>query len=99
MGKCMYRRSSMSRTPLTVLAVTSHMKRGIPKLYSDGACRGLYLKTTPARTASWIFRWRDRATGKLRDMGLGPTDGLSLAMARTAAADLRRLVAAGEDPI
>ncbi len=84
---------------LTQVGIESRRKRGLNKLYSDAGARGLYLKTTKADTASWIFRWRDRATKKLRDMGLGTVHEISLAAARDKANDLRKLVYLGIDPI
>jgi len=68
-----------------------------PKYYSDG--HGLYLRVTKSNTKSWIYRWRDRLTGKLRDMGLGSVHDYSLAEARSAAGSNRKEVLAGNDPI
>jgi integrase len=70
-----------------------------PGYLSDQLQTGLYLKTSKAGSKSWIFRWRDRATGKLRDMGLGGIDVVSLSEAREAAREARKLVHAGQDPI
>ena len=66
-----------------------------PGLYADGA--GLYLRVdqTGARRWVWIFHF----LGKRREMGLGSAADVSLADARSAAEDARRLLAAGEDPI
>ena len=79
---------------LTALAVKNLTN---PGLYNDGA--GLYLKVSKSGTKSWIFRWRDRTTGKLRDMGLGPVGDYSLKEAREAATEARKLVSGGFDPI
>jgi len=68
-----------------------------PKWYGDG--KGLYLKVTATDTKSWVFRWRDKASGKLRDMGLGPVTILSLADARVAAQDAHRIVRGNGDPV
>ncbi|MEQ8857602.1 MAG: integrase arm-type DNA-binding domain-containing protein [Pseudomonadales bacterium] len=87
------------QTSLTVAGIDSRIKKALPKLYSDAGARGLYLKTTTAGTGSWIFRWRDRATNKLRDMGLGSTTEITLAEARDLARDLHRQVRDGGDPI
>src|SRR5690606_32710331 len=72
-------------------------------LYNDGG--GLYLRVTESGSKSWIFRYRDRVTGKLRDVGLGAVDcasrktiGASLTAAREAAAEAREHVRAGRDP-
>lgn len=48
---------------------------------------------------AWSFRFKSPATGKRREMGFGPTYDVSLAMARTLAADARALLREGIDPI
>ncbi|NCT68572.1 MAG: integrase arm-type DNA-binding domain-containing protein, partial [Rhodanobacteraceae bacterium] len=65
--------------------------------YGDGG--GLYLFVQPNGNRSWIFRWRDRTTGKLRDKGLGPAWDVSLEEARASAKACREQVRAGGDPI
>jgi integrase len=69
-------------------------------MYADGGC--LYLQVTPTKDGkrfnrSWIFRYR--VNGRLRDMGLGPTDTLSLAEARERAREQRQKRLDGIDPI
>jgi hypothetical protein len=55
-----------------MLAKTDHKsllalsERGLHRV-----ARGLYLKVSEHDTKSWVFRYRDRATGKQRWMGLG----------------------------
>lgn len=66
-----------------------------PGYHSDGG--GLYLQISPAGTKSWIFRFK--LNGRVREMGLGSMRGLGLADARTSAADCRKQLAAGVDPI
>ncbi|MBS1767174.1 MAG: integrase arm-type DNA-binding domain-containing protein [Acidobacteria bacterium] len=63
--------------------------------------RGDSAKSTPASlvTKSWCFRYRDRGTGRLREMGLGPFPDVSLEAARGKAAELRELLRAGRDPM
>jgi integrase len=68
-----------------------------PGYYCDGG--GLYLQVTAQGSKSWIFRYRDLVTGKLRDMGLGSSLTVTLADARKAANGQRTLVAADVDPI
>lgn len=65
--------------------------------YSDGD--GLYLYISKLGTKSWVFRYRDRATGKHRDKGLGPLRDVSLEQARQAARDARLALRSGVDPI
>ncbi|WP_316173381.1 MULTISPECIES: tyrosine-type recombinase/integrase [unclassified Bradyrhizobium] len=81
---------------LTALKVTKVKK---PGMYADGA--GLYLQVTgdgentPAK--SWIFRFTLR--GRSREMGLGSLSIFGLAEARAKAAEYRRQVYEGIDPI
>jgi integrase len=64
--------------------------------HNDG--RGLYLAIR-ADSRAWVFRYRDRVTGKLRDMGLGALADLSLAEARKARDRMRAQLRDGLDPI
>lgn len=66
-----------------------------PGHYSDGG--GLYLQVSQFDTKSWVFKFT--VNGRTRGMGLGPIHTLTLAEARTKAADLRKVVADGRDPI
>jgi integrase len=77
---------------LTALKV-KHARK--PGMLADG--HGLYLQVTRANARSWIFRYyRD---GKSREMGLGSLNAVGLADARLKAAECRRLLADGIDPI
>jgi integrase len=71
-----------------------------PGMYADGG--NLYLQVTPSKDGkrfnrSWIFRYR--VNGRLRDMGLGSTDTLSLSEAREKAREQRKQRLDGIDPI
>jgi len=79
---------------LTAVVVKNRKATG---RYSDGG--GLYLFVRPDQSKTWVFRWRDRTTGKLRDKGLGPVWDVSLEEARQSAAACRRQVREGVDPI
>jgi integrase len=81
---------------LTAVAVKNKRK---PGRYGDGG--GLYLLVKPTGK-SWVFRWRDRITGKHRDKGLGPAAGgwaVGLEEARHRAEECRRQLRDGLDPI
>jgi integrase len=78
---------------LTALKV----KTAKPGMHADGGL--LYLLVKPDGRRSWIFRYRDRVTGKLRDMGLGPAWDVGLPEARERAAALRRTLRDGQDPM
>jgi integrase len=67
-----------------------------PGRYADGG--GLYLQiSVPAGTKAWLYRYmRD---GRARQMGLGPLRDVSLAEARTKAAEARKILLDGTDPI
>ncbi|MFK7793198.1 MAG: tyrosine-type recombinase/integrase [Devosiaceae bacterium] len=62
-----------------------------------GDVRGLYLLVKPSGARSWVLRYQ--VHGRRRDLGLGAYPDVSLAMARERAAEARRLLANGEDPI
>jgi hypothetical protein len=71
-----------------------------PGMYADGG--GLYLrvaegKNGKAGSRQWIFRYV--ASGRLRDMGIGPCHTLTLAEARERATEARKLRLDGIDPI
>lgn len=77
---------------LSAKAVANQRK---PGYYCDGG--GLNLQVSHSRTKSWIFRYT--LAGKPREMGLGPEHDRSLAEAREAARECRRLLLAKIDPI
>ena len=64
-------------------------------LHGDG--HGLYLQVSDFGTTSWIFRFM--LDGHARKMGLGATHTVSLAEAREAAKEARKVVRKGIDPI
>ena len=66
-----------------------------PGRHSDGD--GLYLNVTESGARSWVFMWK--RGGKRREMGLGPARDVTLAEARAAAAEARKTIRAGLDPI
>lgn len=69
-----------------------------PGYYLDG--RGLYLQVTPGKdkpAKSWVLRYK--RNGRVREMGLGPVADRPLAEARKKAAECRRQVQEGIDPI
>ncbi len=82
----------MAKEKLTVKKVTALREAG---RYPDG--NGLYLQVTEALTKSWIYRYT--IGGRERFMGLGPSDLVSLAEAREAAWNARKLRQQGIDPI
>ncbi len=93
----------MATGKLTALKVKSLTASG---RYGDGG--GLWLQVRAAVEAegerrakpigrSWLFRYM--LGGKARQMGLGPLEDVSLAEARVAAGECRRLLLAGTDPI
>lgn len=66
-----------------------------PGRHGDG--RGLFLYVKPSGSRSWVLRYQ--VQGRRRDLGLGAYPEISLAMARERAAEARRLIATGDDPI
>ena len=79
-------------TELTVKEIEALKK---PGAFADG--RGLYLHVSPKGAKSWIFRYS--AGGRRREMGLGSADDYTLEQARQRAADQRKLVTNGQDPL
>lgn len=68
-----------------------------PGRYNDGG--GLYLYVKDPDRRYWVFRYRDRTTGKQRDKGLGPYSDVSLKTAREDAQDCRIKLRNNIDPI
>jgi integrase len=66
-----------------------------PGRHADG--NGLYLAVRPGGSRQWIFLYR--WSGKLREMGLGPTSELTLKAAREKAAEARAMIGKGSDPL
>ena len=77
---------------LTAAIVKSLSK---PGRYGDG--HGLYLRVAPGGSKQWVQRVI--INGRRRDMGLGGYPLVSLAEARQAAFDNRKLARAGGDPL
>ncbi|MGP5325197.1 tyrosine-type recombinase/integrase [Vreelandella titanicae] len=80
---------------LTAKGVQKLVRESKPGLTNDGD--GLYLKVGKGGGASWIYRFR--WNGKLRDMGLGSYAEASLSEARESAAENRKHVKQGIDPL
>lgn len=66
-----------------------------PGRHSDGD--GLCLNVSANGARSWVFMWK--RAGRRREMGLGPARDVSLAEAREAAAEVRKKLRSGIDPI
>lgn len=77
---------------LSARAVQTLTKQGY---HADGG--GLYLLVKPTGSKSWVLRFR--RDGRLREMGLGSTQVVSLQEARAAALEHRKHLAGGQDPI
>jgi integrase len=77
--------------PLTAMKV----RTAKPGRHCD--IHGLYLRVRPSGSRSWCLRMQFK--GKRRDFGLGPVHDVSLAEARCLAAELRKMVRAGLDPV
>lgn len=74
-------------------------KANTPGYLADGG--GLFLQVTKADGVirrSWVVRFRN-AAGKMREMGLGSSETISLSDARELAQEARKLAAKGIDPI
>jgi integrase len=74
-----------------------------PGRHSDGGGLYLTIETGEHARRAWVFMYRERGTGRRKELGLcaakGPNRaGLTLAEARTKAADVRKTLAHGKDP-
>lgn len=68
--------------------------------WADGTIAGLYLHVkNDGLTRAWTLIYSSPVTGRRREMGLGKLSDVTLAEARDAASDLRKLVREGRDPI
>ena len=77
---------------LSAIAVSRLKTKGV---YPDGG--GLNLRITASGGKSWILRFM--LDGKAREMGLGAFHAVTLAEARNKAAECRKLLSDGFDPI
>jgi integrase len=77
---------------LTALVVVRLKEKGV---YPDGG--NLYLQVSVSGAKSWLFRYM--RFGKAKAMGLGAMHAVSLAEARDKAAECRKLLASGIDPL
>lgn len=81
---------------LTALGVKALIEGPRPGVHPDGD--GLVLKVDPRGGASWKLRVQHE--GRRRDYAIGSAKLVTLAQARTKAADYRRMVRVeGRDPI
>jgi integrase len=80
--------------PLTDAAIRRAKPADKPQKLADGG--GLFLLITVAGAKSW--RWKYRVAGREKLLTLGLYPDVSLAMAREAREDARRLLASGVDP-
>lgn len=69
-----------------------------PGRHSDGDRLYLEVPKNPAHSRYWVFMYTSPADHKQREMSLGRADLVTLAEARDAAMDARRLIAKGRDP-
>jgi len=91
MWDAMWDFSSEFQMTLTTLKV----KHAGPGRHAD--VHGLYLLVRESGTRSWVLRMQH--AGQRRDFGLGPAHDVPLADARILAANLRKTVRSGIDPI
>lgn len=80
---------------LTSKTVESIVKAAAPGKTNDGD--GLYFQVSKSGGTSWIFRYKLDSRG--REMGLGPFPAVTLSEARQLAADQRKILASGSDPL
>lgn len=91
----------MAKRQLHRLAAKQVENLSRPGRHSDGG--GLYFFVGDRGRRSWVFIYRERTTGKLKEIGFGGAkgkgkDGLSLADARLKAEQARAMIRSGRDP-
>lgn len=84
----------MGKSTLTAVFVKGVSE---PGKYHDGQGTGLYLRVDHNGSRFWVQRVTIR--GKRRELGLGSFPMVSLAEAREQAAENKRIVRAGRDPL
>jgi hypothetical protein len=84
--------ASRTLNRLSVVTIKSLNKRGY---YADGG--GLYFRVSEFESRSWALRYT--LAGKTREMGLGSFPDVSMKEARERAAEARKLIRDGIDPI
>lgn len=84
-----------SERSLNRLSALFVKRNNTPGNYSDGG--GLWMQVHGPTSKSWIYRYR--LAGRERELGLGPVSDVSLAEAREAAAEARKMKLNGIDPI
>ncbi|WP_442112028.1 tyrosine-type recombinase/integrase [Pseudomonas sp. NUPR-001] len=80
---------------LTSKTAESLSKAAVPGKTNDGD--GLYFQVSKSGASSWIFRYK--LEGRSREMGLGPFPTITLSAARQLAAEQRKILASGADPL
>lgn len=80
---------------LSAKAIAKITGGGKPGRYGDGANLNLQLKNGGA---SWVFRYRQRGTHKIVELGLGPLATVPLAAARARAKAFNDMLASDDDP-
>ena len=81
---------------LNILPANAATKLTVPGKHADGG--GLYL-VNKRGGRSWLFLYRDKATGKRRELGLGSVRDVPLVEARRRAAEERLRIASNVDPL
>src|SRR6516162_1757176 len=77
-------------------------KTAEPGIYFDSAGKspaGFMLRVTKAGTKAWCLNYRVRGTGRERRITIGQITAWPIAEARKEAAEMRRIVDSGGDPL
>ena len=88
-------RSNALTGRFTASSIAKLTKRG---QHGDGKGSQLYIDVGRSGSKSWLFRWKDRITGKDRNISLGPVHTVSIDQAREKALHYRQMLLEGKDP-
>jgi integrase len=95
---------SLTKVPIVQKPLTDVLVRGLAPPPSgrlevtDTRCPGLEIRVTSGGAKSWSFRFRDPRTSALSRVTIGAYPDVSLSQARERAGQLRKTVAAGQNP-
>src|ERR1700730_15183812 len=87
------------KAKLTDTGLRSYQPRAAQYAIGDAACPGLCVRITLKGVKTFAFAYRNKGTGKVAWLTLGPSPAVPLARAREIANASRKTVADGRTPL